>query len=125
MASLNLLKNTPLIDISLYYKYIDENIFKDFRFVQLMNILMKAEYHSYKYSLYTDTFLLQTNVYLPNFHSSYLACGNHNVFIGNPEDLWLTEIFTNNNYYVLENDKDDFDYSKHNIKKLKSIREIL
>jgi hypothetical protein len=125
MTSLNLSKNTPLTDISLYYKYVDQNTLKDPKFIELMDLISTKNYHSYKYSMYTDSFLLRANIYLPNFHSSYLACGKHNVFIEDENDVWLTEIFPQNNYYIMPKDNDTFNYESRNIKSIKSIKEIL
>lgn len=111
-------------DISLYYKKIDESIFKEFRFVQLMNMLLKDDL-KFHYAFYTDTFLLKTNLYIPNFHTMYLSNQNHNVLISNSEDLWLLDIFKNNKYYVLEEENDTFDYHKHGVIKINHIRQIL
>lgn len=116
---------SKIIDISLYYKSIDENIFKDQAFIELMNMLLKQELiYKYKYAFYTDLYVLKTNIYIPNFHTMYLANGTHNVLIKDSEDIWLLDIFKNNDYYVLENSNDSFDYEKHGVKKIQQLKEI-
>jgi hypothetical protein len=96
----NLSKNT--IDISLYYKLIDEKIFKDSTFIELMGIVSdKNQYQNIQYTLYTDSFLLRKNIFIPNFHTIYLSNNKHNVVINDPEDCWLLNVFPNNKYYYL------------------------
>lgn len=99
MELTNLLPKT-VIDISLYYKYIDENIIQDKRYIDLMNLVLEENSIRYTYAFYTDTFLLRTNLYIPNFHTMYLSNGNHNVIIEDEKDLWLLDTFTNNKYYT-------------------------
>jgi len=107
--------------LALFYKKVDENIFKENRFVQLMNSILKED-KMLNYAIYTDTFLLKTNLFIPNFHTMYLSNGNHNVVIEDENDLWMLEIFTNNKFYVLDNG--EFDYSKYNVKTINHIKEI-
>jgi|694.fasta_scaffold00762_60 hypothetical protein len=122
---MELQNSSKIIDISLYYKTIDENIFKEQAFVELINMLVKKELiYKYKYAFYTDAYLLKTNIYIPNFHTMYLANGSHNVVIKNSEDLWLLEIFNNNRYYVLDDPNDTFDYESHGIIKLRQLKDI-
>ncbi len=125
MQSTNLLNNTK-IDISLYYKTIDDKIFKDQRFVDLMNLLLKEDnLYKYSYAFYTDSFLLKSNLYIPNFHTMYLSAHNHNVVIGDEKDVWLLDIFKHNKYYILDNPKDTFDYTALGITKIKHIKDIV
>ena len=113
------------IDISLYYKAIDETIFKEQAFVELINMLVKKELiYKYKYAFYTDTYLLKTNLYIPNFHTMYLSNDVHNVVIKDSEDLWLLDIFNNNRYYVLNNPNDTFDYESHGVIRLDQLKDI-
>lgn len=112
--------------ISLYCKSVDEKIFQDFRFIDLMNLILKEEnLYQITYALYTDNNLLKTNLYIPTFHTMYLGCGNHNVIIQDSDDIWLCDAFSNNNYYVIADDKKTYDYSQHNIKIIERIQELL
>lgn len=118
------LSNHTRYSLALYYKSVDETIFKEERFIQLMNMLLSNKVNT-EYAFYTDSFLLRTNLYVPNFHTMYLASGNHNVIIGDSEDIWLLDVFKNNKYYILDNNKEDkFDYESKGIKKISHIKSI-
>ena len=122
---MELQNSSKIIDISLYYKSIDESIFKEQAFIELINMLVKKELiYKYKYAFYTDSYLLKTNIYIPNFHTMYLANGHQNVIIKNSEDLWLLDIFNNNTYYVLDDTNDTFDYESYGITRLSQLKNI-
>lgn len=123
MQSINLSNNKTPIDISIFCLSIDENIFKDERFIQLLD-LIKIEPYKYVYSFYTESVLLGENVYIPIFHTLYLSSKNHNVIIGTSDDLWLINAFPNNTYYILENKEDKFDYTNYKIKKINNLKSI-
>lgn len=125
MESTNLLN--PIKNISLFYPIIDEKIFKDQKFIELMNILIqKDNITRYTYALYTDTFLLRTNLFIPAFNTLYLSCNNNNVILNNDEDIWLTKLFTNNNYFILkENTNTETNYNDHNIKIINLVKDVL
>jgi hypothetical protein len=114
------------INISLYYKVVDDKIFKDQRFIELMNLLLKENnIYKYNYAFYTDSFLLRSNLYIPNFHTLYLSTNSHNVVLSDEKDVWLLDIFKHNKYYILNNPKDPFDYSALGIKKIQNIKDII
>ena len=120
----NLSKQTN--SISLYFKYIDESIFKEHRFVDLMNLILKHnKLFEVNYAFYTDNNLLKTNIYIPTFHTMYLYNNTHNVVIEDSEDIWLIDTFSNNKYYVMPKKEDTYDYKQHNIKIIDKIQEIL
>lgn len=124
MQSQSLLKNT--INISIFTKVLTDDIFEDMRFVQLMNLLIKKKnVHQYTYCVYCDSNLIKTNIFIPIFHTMYLSCQNNNVLIKDQNDLWLADIFKNNQYYVLKNQEDEFDYSNTPIKTINDIKELL
>lgn len=124
MQSSNLSNNTR-INISLYYKVVDDKIFKEQRFIELINLLLKEDnVFKYSYAFYTDSFLLRSNLYIPNFHTMYLSTNNHNVVLSDEKDVWLLDIFKHNKYYILDNPKDLFDYSSLGINKIKNIKDI-
>ena len=126
MELLNSSNKTQLINLSLYYKVVDEKIFKEQRFIELMNLLLhNNNMYKYTYSFYTDSFILKTNLYIPNFHTMYLSSGNHNVIIQDHEDVWLLDIFKHNKYYILDNPKDEFDYGSLGINKIKQLKDIV
>lgn len=120
----NLSKNTT--DISLYYKYIDENIFNDKRFIELMNLVSDNNlYKNIRYACYCDSFLLRKNIFIPNFHTIYLSNNKHNVILGNPEESWLIDIFPNNQYYLLANNvTDQLDNRINIISSIKNLMEV-
>jgi hypothetical protein len=125
MQSQNL-SNKTQTNLSLYYKIVNDKIFKEKRFVDLMNILLKNDnLYKYKYAFYTDSFLLRSNLFIPNFHTMYLSSGNHNVIIEDTDDLWLLDTFKHNIYYIIEDPKDNFDYESKSVKKIKSIKDIV
>jgi hypothetical protein len=113
----------PTTDISIYCKILTNDFFQDFRFIDLMNNLIK-EKHNYRFAIYCDISLISTNVFIPIFNSIYLSSSNHNVIINNQEDLWLLSTFNNNQYFIMKKKDDDFDYSPYNIKSIQTIREI-
>lgn len=124
MQSTNL-SNKHITNISIFSRFLGDEIFQDFRFVQLMNMLIKQnEKHRYSYCFYCDQCLLKTNIFIPVFHTMYLACQNNNVLIKNHEDLWLLDTFKNNKYFVLKNSEDSFDYSAHGVMVIDSIHQI-
>lgn len=120
------LSNNKTVDISIYYSQISENIFKDTIFIDLMNNIIQEKYlYSYRFAIYTDLNLLQTNIFIPVFHTIYLGSSKHNVIISNDNDLWLLNTFTNNNYYILHNKNDEFNYDPYNITKIQNIKELI
>lgn len=124
MQPTNSLKKSPT-NISLFSMSVTDEIFKDPRFVQLMNLLIKDKnLTDYTYCIYCDNSFLRTSLFVPIFHTIYLSCSNNNVIIGNDKDLWILEIFPNNNYYILNNTEDTFDYSSYKIQKIDTIKEI-
>lgn len=126
MESINLSK--PIIkNITLFYNIVDESIFRDQKFVELMNILIqKKAIDKYSYAIYTDSYMLRTNLFIPAFHTIYLACKNNNVIIGNDIDLWVTKIFTNNSYFILkENTDPKTNYADYGVKVINAVKELL
>jgi hypothetical protein len=85
-------------ELALYYNIVDEKIYKDGRFLSLMEVVNKKNIN---YALYTDNFLLKNNLFIPNFHTIYLGVGSHKVILDRIEDLWLVDTFKNNEYYFL------------------------
>lgn len=123
MQSTSLSKKS-VTDISIYCTQVTNDLFKDFRFVDLMNNLVKSENHSYRFAIYSDLSLISTNIFIPIFNTIYLGSSNHNVIVNNSKDLWLLKIFKNNKYFVMYNEKDTFDYDSYGVKVIKTIREI-
>lgn len=124
MQSVNLSKTLP-INISIFVKRLTDEIFDDMRFVQLMNLLIKSEnIHKYSYCFYCDSSMIKTNLFIPVFHTVYLGCQTNNVLIKDSNDLWIKDIFKHNKYYVLSQEKDNFDYNAHGIIKIDNIKEI-
>jgi hypothetical protein len=90
--------------IALYYKHIDSDIFNDQNFKELLVLIGDNEYkNKIIYSLYSDSFVLKNNLFIPYFHTLYLAFMNNSVIISDIKDLWLLEIFPNNKYYSRNN----------------------
>lgn len=124
MQQTNLLKK-PLANISIFTKTLTDEIFKDMRFVQLMNLLISSDnLYNFTYCFYADSSILKTNIFVPVFHTIYLGCQKNNVLITDHNDLWLTNIFKHNDYYILYNKEDKFDYHAHNVKVINNIKEI-
>lgn len=117
MQSTNLLNKTNHIDISIYYDTIDERIFNDTKFKEMVT-LIENQPSKYIYALYGDNNLLKNNIYIPIFHTSYLVSKKHNVIINDIVDLWLLDIFPNNNYYAM------FDSNDSRVKFIHNLTEI-
>lgn len=124
MLSPNLLKN-QLTDISLYYREVTNQIFKDNIFLEFINSATKDNVSNCKFAIYTDMNLISTNVFIPIFHTLYLGGSKHNVIIRSSNDLWLLETFKNNVYYIIDNPLDEFDYRSYNLTKIKNIKDII
>jgi hypothetical protein len=123
MSYQNLSKNY-IKKISLYYEQVDEKIFSNKKFSQLISLIEKNK--DINYALYTDNFLLKNNIFIPNFHTIYLSYGNHNVIIDEIKDLWLIETFKNNKYYFLiKEDLQHSDLENIKITKITNISEII
>lgn len=119
----NLSKNS--INISIFCKTLTDDIFEDLRFVQLMNLLIsRDDLYKYTYCFYCDSSDLKTNLFMPIFHTSYLASNTNNVLIKSSEDLWLLDIFPHNNFYILKDQTDNFDFSKYNVQVINHISEL-
>lgn len=124
MPQINSLKK-QLTNVSIFTKILTDDIFNDMRFVQLMNLLIQSDnLHNFTYCFYCDHSSLRTNIFVPVFHTIYLGCQKNNVLLGNHEDLWITNIFKQNNYYVLSNKDDPFDYHAHKVSRINNIKEI-
>lgn len=125
MQLTNLSKNIQS-DISIYRRKLTEDIFKDFVFIDLMNKLLQNKIgYNHKFAIYTDISLISTQTLIPIFHTMYLGSSNHNVILEDSNDLWLTQTFKNNQYYIIPKLRDDFNYDPYNIKKIQTIKEIL
>jgi hypothetical protein len=99
MEQPNLLSN--IYRIALYYKHIDGEIFNDQNFNELLKLIQEDSYrHKMVYALYSDVFMLKNNLFIPYFHTLYLAHMMNHVVISNIKDLWLLDIFPNNKYYT-------------------------
>jgi hypothetical protein len=124
MQSPDLLKNTP-ISLSLYFNEINKTIFQDARFLELQNILSNPEnLNRYTYALYSDINLLAENIFMPIFHSVYLASGVSNVLVESEKDLWLIEAFPNNRYYFMGKEPSKEILEETKITVITSIEEI-
>jgi len=121
MPSLNSINNQH-IDISLFFNILNNNIYKDNRFIQLLS-LVNEDPRKYTYACYTESSYLKENIYIPVFHTLYLASKFHNVIIENINDSWLVETFPNNNYYILSNNESEL-LESHKIKIINNLREI-
>lgn len=125
MLSTNLLRTKPT-DISIYCNELSDDIFKDFRFIDLMNTIIQEEYlYKYKFAIYTDLNGLRTNLFVPIFHTMYLGSSNHNVIITDDNDLWLLDTFSNNKYFIMPKSDDTFNYNPYNITKIQNIKELI
>lgn len=124
MQSVNLSKTSP-INISIFNKILTDEIFEDIRFMQLLSLLINTEnICRYTYCFYCDSSSIKTNLFVPVFHTIYLASQTNNVLIKDHNDIWLKDIFKHNKYYILSSSEDDFDYAAHGIEKIEDIRHI-
>lgn len=124
MQSTSSLKKYP-IKLGIFTKTLTDNIFEDMRFVQLMNLLVQSDsVYKYSYCFYCDNSLIKTNIFIPVFHSVYMACQTNNIIINNSDDIWLTNIFKHNKYYVLSSKTDDFDYKSYGVNVIDNIKDI-
>lgn len=116
-------KNTPL-SLGLYFYEITQQIYQDPRFVELQQILSNENnLNKYVYSLYSDTNLLANNLFMPIFHSIYLASGQSNIVLESDKDIWLVDAFPNNLYFYMGEANKEVDQNPK-IKTIKSITEI-
>lgn len=123
MPSPDSLKNTP-INLGIYYHEITKNIYEDPRFIELQELLSEsANLNKYIYSIYSDINLLASNIFIPIFHSIYLASGTTNVILESEKDLWLVEAFPNNKYFYM-GENQEIQKCGANIKIIKSLTEI-
>lgn len=124
MLSKNLLKQS--IDINLFFSVVTDQIFKDERFVQLMNMLIKPEnLNKYTGTIYTDSNMLTTNIFIPIFHTLYIGCKNNNVVLESQEDIWVPSVFPNNKYFILKPQNDDTNYGEYGISVIDHIEEVV
>jgi len=123
-----LLKNSHHINLSLFYNEINTSIYNDYKFIQLMNLIIKKEsINKYIYALYGDSDALGDSLLVPTFHTLYLGCRQNNVIISDIKHLWLLDIYTNNKYYYLLNIDDSNNneaLSKYQITTIKHLEEI-
>lgn len=114
------------INISIYSNLLNDDILKDPRVIQLLNIAHSQDsLHKYQYAFYSDSNELKSNIFMPVFHTMYLACSSNNVIIKGQEDFWLLEAFSNNRYFILkENTEPTTDYAAKNIQIIDSITDM-
>lgn len=123
MAYQNSLINTQH-SISFFCKIIDNSLGNDSRYIQLLEII--KEYPLTNYAFYSDNIILKNNFFIPLFHTMYLGNGNHNVVLSDEDDIWLTDIFTNNKYYILKtNSLHDTIINNNKIQIISHLKEIL
>jgi hypothetical protein len=121
----SLSKKTPT-SIGIFVQEAGETLLKHKAFVEINELLLgkKEDLVNYTYSIYTDTNMLKTNVYLPILNTLYIGCKKNNIVISKDDDLWLKDSFSNNEYYCF-----DFDFTENmsvaGIKKISSIKEIV
>lgn len=114
-----------ITDISIFSRILTDDIYDDPRFEQLMNLLYdKENLYKYTYCFYCDESHIKNNLFIPVFHTAHLSCKNNNVIIKDKNDLWLLEIFSQNQYYILSETKDSFDYETYNVKTINNIKDI-
>lgn len=121
MLSLNSTNNKN-IDISLFFNILNDNIYKDNRFIQLLSLINENS-HRYTYACYSESSYLKENIYIPVFHTLYLASKFHNVILENINDSWLVETFPNNSYYILSDNKSEL-LQLNKVKIINNLREI-
>lgn len=121
MLSLNSTNNEN-IDISLFFNILNDNIYKDNRFIQLLSLINENS-HRYTYACYSESSYLKENIYIPVFHTLYLASKFHNVILENINDSWLVETFPNNSYYILSDNKSEL-LQLNKVKIINNLREI-
>jgi len=119
----NLSPKNKHIDISLYYGVLNDPLYKDKGFLELIS-LIQINSSQYIYSLYTEKCLIKDNIYIPVFHTIYLSCKHHNVIVNSEQDFWLQEVFPNNTYYFITDQYDSFKKLDNNILTIRSISEI-
>jgi hypothetical protein len=112
-----------LTNIGLFCREIDRQIYGDTRYLQLMEVV--KEYPMTNYALYSDSILIKENLFMPIFHTMYLANGINAIILANTDDFWITEIFTNNIYYIIDQSNGGSRVENQKIKTIKHIREIL
>lgn len=88
------------IDISLFFNVLNDNVYTDNRYNQLISLIQNSP-TKYVYACYTESCYLKDNIYIPVFHTLYLASKFHNVVLNDPNDSWLVDAFPNNNYYIV------------------------
>ena len=113
------------INIALYFNEINKASLQDPRFVELQNILSDPDnLDKYTYSLYSDNNLLAENIFMPIFHSAYLASGVTNVILGTEGDIWLTDAFPNNRYFYMSKEPPATIINDPRIRVINSIQDI-
>jgi hypothetical protein len=110
-------------NIGLFCSEINRQIYNDIRYTQLIEVIQEGQ--NINYALYGDTILLKENLFVPMFHTMYLANGINSVVLASEDDFWITDLFTNNIYYIIDQTDDNTKVYKNNIKTIKHIREIL
>jgi hypothetical protein len=123
MQLINLSLKNNHIDISIYHSVLNENIYNNKIFLELISLVEKHP-NKYIYSFYTETCLIKDNIYIPVFHTLYLSCKHHNVIINSEQDFWLQQIFPNNTYYFITDQYDNSKKLDNNILCIRSISEI-
>lgn len=125
MQSINSLTKSP-INISIFSRILNNQIFEDVRAQQLFNIIAaKENIGKYSYAFYTDSNELKENLFIPVFHTVFLGCVVSNVILENESDLWVEELYPHNKYYVIDSKITDFSKIQNkNIHIIKSILEI-
>lgn len=111
--------NNQYVDISLYFSNIDNNITNNKNFIEMIS-LVEQNPNKYIYAIYGDNNLIKNNIYIPVFHTTYLACKKHNIILDKQDDDWLIDVFPNNNYYMI---CDPYE-TKKEIKFISSIKDI-
>lgn len=110
------------IDISLFFSVLNDTIYTDIRFNELLTLIKENPY-KYTYACYTESCFLKSNIYIPIFHTLYLASKHHHVVLSDNNDFWVIDVFPNNTYYILTTDTDQ-SILNNKVKLINSLKQI-
>lgn len=114
-----------LTNIAIFNSFLGYSIYQDKRLHQLSELWANKDLlYSYTYGFYCDESMIKPNVFFPIYHTTHLAYKKNAIILKDHNDIWLMELFSKNDFFIVNDQSDTFDYSNYPIKKVNHIIEI-
>jgi hypothetical protein len=104
-----------------------QNDYESKCFQELVELMLDDNFKKFfTYAIYCDDFLIQSNLFIPRFHTYYLHSDTKDIIVMDENMIDLPQIYNHHHYYIYNNQKlfEKFEEKYDNIKHIQSIKDI-